>query len=390
MARTVLNTTILNSDIDSHINTGTASANEVLSYTGSDYDWVAQEEGVALTDFSVTTNSAGTAALSYNNSGTFTYTPPDLSSYLTGITSENLGDLSDVTITTAANGEVLKYNGTAWVNGESSSTITTSSTAPSSPADGDLWFSETNGVTYIYYNDGNSSQWVASGSPVLEQFQATGTGVGTLASVTSNGNSTSNNITVGGLTATSLNSLAYPSSDGTAGQFLKTNGSGTLSFDDIKFVWFGSTTTQNLYSTSGNPNFLVPLPAFSIQEENPTSISEGTYLSNTVSQGGVNYGGYIDNIPLGKWLVNGFVKVKRSDTGSSVSFILQERSEWAKYTIDSWSSGTGDASSFVTIPFSFIYNRTVNRSVWAQTYATYSSTQAQHIESAITMIRLSE
>ena len=155
MARTVLNTTILNSDIDSHINTGTASANEVLSYTGSDYDWVAQEEGVALTDFSVTTNSAGTAALSYNNSGTFTYTPPDLSSYLTGITSENLGDLSDVTITTAANGEVLKYNGTAWVNGESSSTITTSSTAPSSPADGDLWFSETNGVTYIYYNDIN-------------------------------------------------------------------------------------------------------------------------------------------------------------------------------------------------------------------------------------------
>jgi len=291
MARTVLNTSILNTDIDSHINTSTASANEVLSYTGSDYDWVAQEGGVALTDFSVTTNSAGTAALSYNNSGTFTYTPPDLSSYLTGITGENLGDLSDVTITTAANGEVLKYNGTAWVNGASSSTITTSSTAPSSPADGDLWFSETNGVTYIYYNDGNSSQWVASGSPVLEQFQATGTGVGTLASVTSNGNSTSNNITVGGLTATSLNSLAYPSSDGTAGQFLKTNGSGTLSFDDIKYVWFGSNSTSNLYSTSGNPNFLVPKPAFSIFEENPTSINIGTYLSNTESQGGVNYSG---------------------------------------------------------------------------------------------------
>ena len=35
--------------------------------------------GIALSDLSVTTNSVGTAALSYNNStGVFTYTPPDL------------------------------------------------------------------------------------------------------------------------------------------------------------------------------------------------------------------------------------------------------------------------------------------------------------------------
>ena len=40
--------------------------------------------GIALTDLSVTTNSAGTAALSYNNStGVFTYTPPDLSGFAT-------------------------------------------------------------------------------------------------------------------------------------------------------------------------------------------------------------------------------------------------------------------------------------------------------------------
>jgi len=47
--------------------------------------------GIALTDLSVTTNSAGTAALSYNNStGVFTYTPPDLSSYLTSETFTSL------------------------------------------------------------------------------------------------------------------------------------------------------------------------------------------------------------------------------------------------------------------------------------------------------------
>ena len=40
--------------------------------------------GISLTDFSVTTNSVGTAALSYDNlNGSFNYTPPDLSNFLT-------------------------------------------------------------------------------------------------------------------------------------------------------------------------------------------------------------------------------------------------------------------------------------------------------------------
>lgn len=40
----------------------------------------------------------------------------DLQSYLLDITGESLSDLSDVTITTIASGELLKWNGTAWVN----------------------------------------------------------------------------------------------------------------------------------------------------------------------------------------------------------------------------------------------------------------------------------
>jgi len=40
----------------------------------------------------------------------------DLGSYLTGITGETLSDLSDVTITTVAAGELLKWNGSAWIN----------------------------------------------------------------------------------------------------------------------------------------------------------------------------------------------------------------------------------------------------------------------------------
>ena len=79
-----------NSDVDTHLNTSTATTGEVLSWNGADYDWVAQSGGgggIALTDLSVTSNAAGTAALTYNNTtGVFSYTPPDLSSYLTSYT----------------------------------------------------------------------------------------------------------------------------------------------------------------------------------------------------------------------------------------------------------------------------------------------------------------
>jgi hypothetical protein len=40
--------------------------------------------------------------------------------------------------------------------------VTTSSTAPSSPSAGSLWFNTENGNLYIYYNDGDSQQWVAA------------------------------------------------------------------------------------------------------------------------------------------------------------------------------------------------------------------------------------
>ena len=71
---------------------------QVLKWDGS--NWTAAADGgsggggIALTDLSVTTAAAGTAALSYNNvSGVFTYTPPDLSGYSTFSGSYN--DLTD-------------------------------------------------------------------------------------------------------------------------------------------------------------------------------------------------------------------------------------------------------------------------------------------------------
>ena len=41
---------------------------------------------------------------------------------------------------------------------------TVSSSAPSSPSEGDLWFDTDTANMYIYFNDGDSSQWVVTGN----------------------------------------------------------------------------------------------------------------------------------------------------------------------------------------------------------------------------------
>ena len=73
--------------------------NAFEGYAGGAWGAIAGGGGIALTDLSITTASAGTAALSYDNTtGVFTYTPPDLSSYLTSYTVTE----SDVTTHQAA------------------------------------------------------------------------------------------------------------------------------------------------------------------------------------------------------------------------------------------------------------------------------------------------
>ena len=98
------------------------SANQVLATDGNgQLSFVAQtgggggNSGIALNDLSVTTGSASSSgSLSYNQgTGVFTFAPPDLSSFLTSVA---INDVSDVTITNPANTEVLRYNGSAWVN----------------------------------------------------------------------------------------------------------------------------------------------------------------------------------------------------------------------------------------------------------------------------------
>ena len=57
-------TAYANSDVDTHLNTSTASANEVLSWTGTDYDWVAQSGGGGGITIKEEGSSLSTAATS--------------------------------------------------------------------------------------------------------------------------------------------------------------------------------------------------------------------------------------------------------------------------------------------------------------------------------------
>jgi len=95
------------SDVDTHLNTGTATSGQVLSWNGSDYAWVADQSGIQLTDLSVGTEAtaSGDGGIAYDNTtGVFTYTPPDLSGYLTSETVTSLSIVNNILTYTDENG----------------------------------------------------------------------------------------------------------------------------------------------------------------------------------------------------------------------------------------------------------------------------------------------
>ena len=81
----------------------------------------------------------------------------------------------------------IGYTGSAG-SASGGSSVTVSSSSPLSANSGDLWYNSTLGTMFIYYNDGNSSQWVqvtpsgggASGSGAASSVFATFAGFNTI------------------------------------------------------------------------------------------------------------------------------------------------------------------------------------------------------------------
>jgi len=126
----------VDADVDTHLNTSTATSNQVLSWNGTDYAWVAQSGGgggasVSVSDTAPTSPSEGD--LWFNSSNTKMYV------YFNDGTSSQ------------------------WIQSNPSgatSPITASDTAPTNPVENSMWFDSTDGTLYFRYNDGTSEQWV--------------------------------------------------------------------------------------------------------------------------------------------------------------------------------------------------------------------------------------
>ena len=107
-------------------------------------------------------------AISYNSgTGVFTYTPPDLSSYVqtnsnptfANVTATNVSASSSITAATLF-GDASNVTGIVTTN-IGKANVTISDNPPGiGTAHGDLWWESDTAKGHIYYNDGNSAQWV--------------------------------------------------------------------------------------------------------------------------------------------------------------------------------------------------------------------------------------
>jgi len=177
----------------------------LLSSDGSgNTQWVSPGvQGIALADLSVSTNSAGTAALTYSNTtGIFTYTPPDLSSYLTSYTETDTlasvvarGASTTVAITAGGNGTT---GGVTVEDGKISIRTSTGT-----PAAIDL------------YSEINNASKITLACPVNSNFAGSYT-------------------------------LTLPPTSGTSGQVLTTNGSGTTSWTTVSGGGGGGGSLNNI------------------------------------------------------------------------------------------------------------------------------------------------
>lgn len=153
-------------DVDTHLNTSGASSNQVLSWTGSDYSWVTQSGGGGgLSDVVSDTTPQLGGNLDVNGNSIVSVSNGNIPITPDGTGKIVLDGLSWPTSDGSAN-QVLQTDGAGQLSfvaqsgGGGGASVTTSDTAPSSPSDGDLWYDTTTLRLYVYYNDGSSSQWV--------------------------------------------------------------------------------------------------------------------------------------------------------------------------------------------------------------------------------------
>jgi len=222
------------------LNYSNSSAQDVGNIKGPQGDTGPAGGGAALTDFSVTTASAsGSGSLAYNSgSGVYTFTPPDLSSFITSET-----DSQDLTIS----GNVISLTGQSGnvdLTSILGSTDIVSDTSPQLGGDLDV-----NGKDIVTTSNGNIDlDPNGSGKVVFKGNATRGAGQFVL-----NCENNSHGITLKGPphSAAASYTLTLPNDDGSADQVLKTDGSGVLSWTNNSGGGASALNDLSDVSTSG-------------------------------------------------------------------------------------------------------------------------------------------
>ena len=158
--------------------------------------------------------------------------------------------LTDVTVTSVASGELLKYNGSAWVNN-------TLAEAGIQPYDATIVVDADIGASVQAYNANNTAD------ANLNSFVA---------------------------------AVTLPTADGTTGQFLKTDGSGNVTFatiptintlNDVGNVTITSASTGQYLQWNGSAWINAAVEAFNVQTLTTTAVTQVAIASYAVA----TYGG---------------------------------------------------------------------------------------------------
>nr|BAR31296.1 hypothetical protein [uncultured Mediterranean phage uvMED] len=198
----------------------------VYAWNGS--SWEAAGAGASATDrtlFSVTQNAVGTAALSYTSgTGVFSYTPPDLSGYLTAEadTIDTVTGRGASTSNSIFLGDNTKLGlGSNGVRGDVELYFDSTNTR--------LTFEDVSGCEFRFENNigGNATafNFLKGGSPLAQMSAAS---VKLWAGGTQRLETTSSGVTLTG--ALTAGGLTYPTSNGTNGQVLTSDGAGGVTW----------------------------------------------------------------------------------------------------------------------------------------------------------------
>ena len=194
----------------------------VYAWNGS--SWEAAGAGASATDrtlFSVTTNSVGSAALSYNNTnGVFSYTPPDLSSYLTA-EADTLASVTARGATTNTNvlfpdGIKATFGAGAGPELEIYRDVSGVNSYISDVGTGELRITTNSSIEFMKGTSATLATFTVDGACELRYNNTT------RIETTNTGATITGALTAGGLT--------YPNTNGTSGQVLTSDGAGNVTW----------------------------------------------------------------------------------------------------------------------------------------------------------------